>query len=156
VLGWRRRSLVRKLARQIEGLAGEREHDRLGRRPDVIAHSFGTWMLGHALASTDPEVADLAVGRVVLLGSILRPNFPWAEIIARGRAEAVLNHYGTADSWAGIGGYVIYDAGPSGRARSRGVPALGNPRILRLMGCWLAQRGRSRHAGKRSRRGRGH
>jgi hypothetical protein len=130
LLGWRRRSLVRKLTREIEGLAGEREHDRLGPRPDVIAHSFGTWMLGHALASTDPEVADLAVGRVVLLGSILRPNFPWAEIIARGRAEAVLNHYGTADSWAGIGGYVIYDAGPSGRRGFDPTPDSGGQPII--------------------------
>jgi hypothetical protein len=78
-------------------------------------------MIGHALASTDRELANLAVGRVVLLGSILRPNFPWAEVVARGRAEAVLNHYGTSDPWAGIGGYVIYDAGPSCR---RGVCGL--------------------------------
>jgi hypothetical protein len=72
-------------------------------------------MLGHALASTDPELADLAVGRVVLLGSILRPSFSWTDVLARDRAEAVLNHYGTADKWAGLGGYAIYDAGPSGR-----------------------------------------
>jgi len=115
LLGWRRRSLTRKLAQRIQDLAGQREHDRLGPRPDVIAHSFGTWMLGHALASTDSNLADLAVGRVVLLGSILRPSFSWTDVVARGRAEAILNHYGTADIWAGLGGYVIYDAGPSGR-----------------------------------------
>jgi hypothetical protein len=115
LLGWRRRTLVRKLSRRIQHLAGERNEDRLGSRPDVIAHSFGTWMLGHMLASTDPELADLAVGRVVLLGSILRPSFSWSDVVARGRAEAVLNHYGTNDYWAGLGGYVIYDAGPSGR-----------------------------------------
>ena len=115
LLGWRRRSLTRKLSRRIERLGGERQEDRLGSRPDVIAHSFGTWMLGHALASTDPELANLAVGRIVLLGSILRPSFSWSNVVARGRAEAVLNHYGSADHWAGLGGYVIYDAGPSGR-----------------------------------------
>lgn len=115
LLGWRRRWLIRDLARRIERLAGERQGDRLGSRPDVIAHSFGTWMLGHALASTDPELANLAVGRIVLLGSILRPSFTWGDVFARRRAEAVLNHYGTADRWAGLGGYVIYDAGPSGR-----------------------------------------
>jgi hypothetical protein len=115
LLGWRRRSLIRKLSRRINHLAGEREEDRLGPRPDVIPHSFGTWILGHMLASTDLELADLAVGRVVLLGSILRPSFSWGDVVARGRAEAVLNHYGTNDYWAGLGGYVIYDAGPSGR-----------------------------------------
>lgn len=115
LLGWRRRSMIRALSRRVEQLAGEREEDRLGSRPDVIAHSFGTWMLGHALASTEPELAGFAVGRVVLLGSILRPSFDWADVLARGRAKAILNHYGSKDFWAGIGGYVIYDAGPSGR-----------------------------------------
>jgi hypothetical protein len=115
LLGRRRRSLMLELARRIRDLSGERHGDRLGPRPDVIAHSFGTWMLGHALASTDPELADLAVGRIVLLGCILRPRFSWTKVLARGRAEAVLNHYGTADVWAGASGYVIYDSGPSGR-----------------------------------------
>ena len=113
-LSWRRRALVRQLHDRIRDLAAERTDSPLGSRPDVIAHSFGTWMLGHALASNDPELADLAVGRVILVGCILRPDFPWGDILARGRAEAVLNHFSHADRWARVSGFAISDAGPSG------------------------------------------
>src|SRR4051812_18287095 len=37
-------------------------------RPDVVAHSFGAWLLGEVLTND----ADLRVGRVVLAGSVLR------------------------------------------------------------------------------------
>jgi hypothetical protein len=115
LLGFRRRRIMQQLAMRITELSGTRESDRLGPRPDVIAHSFGTWLIGHALASTEHSLDQVKVGRVILLGSILRPDFPWPDICKRDRAEAVLNHFGARDAWAGIGGYVIYDAGPSGR-----------------------------------------
>jgi serine/threonine-protein kinase len=62
----------------------------LDARPDIIAHSFGTWLVGHALESNP----DIQVGRVVLTGSILRPDFNWKEHMPSGQVEAVLNHYG--------------------------------------------------------------
>jgi pimeloyl-ACP methyl ester carboxylesterase len=129
LLGFRRRKVMRDLAQRITELSGEREHSTLGGRPDVIAHSFGTWLIGHALASTEDDLKGLSVGRVVLLGSILRPNFAWAGACHRGRAEAVLNHYGARDRWAGIGGYVIYDAGPSGRRGFDPLDADGSPQV---------------------------
>ena len=81
-----------------------------GVTPDIIAHSFGTWLIGHLLLD-DPSVR---VGYVITLGSILRPDFNWARLIERGQVQAVLNHYGAADSWVPLAQFVIPDAGPSG------------------------------------------
>jgi pimeloyl-ACP methyl ester carboxylesterase len=80
-------------------------------RPDVIAHSFGTLLLGHALH----RYPEIRVGRVITLGCILRPDFDWATLVRRGQVDAVLNHFGTRDFWARVAHYAIPDAGPAGR-----------------------------------------
>lgn len=108
---WRQRQLVRDLVARIRRLSGEAAGSGFGGRPDVIAHSFGTWLLGHALTSQ----ANLRVGRVILLGSILRPDFDWRRLVDRGQVEAVLNHHGTADRWVRIAQRFIPCSGPSGR-----------------------------------------
>jgi len=99
------------LAAKVRRLIGETRKTGFGGRPDIIAHSLGTWLLGHALEQ-NPQ---LNVGRIILLGCILRPDFDWKTLIARGQVEAVLNHYGTKDFWARIAHYFIPDSGPSGR-----------------------------------------
>lgn len=111
VARWRQRQLVRRVAAQIRRLVGETEEAGFGGVPDVVAHSFGTWLLGHALLS-EP---DLRVGRVILLGCPLRPDFDWSRLIDAGRVEAVLNHYGTADIWVRMAQRFIPCSGPAGR-----------------------------------------
>ncbi|MGB8356679.1 MAG: hypothetical protein WCD79_22465 [Chthoniobacteraceae bacterium] len=111
VLSFRQRALTRQLITRIQRLGGQSEKTGFGGVPDVLAHSFGTWLLGHALQS-DPT---LRVGRVILTGCILRPDFDWAALISKKQVEAVLCHYGTKDFWAGVSHYVIPDSGPSGR-----------------------------------------
>jgi len=96
---------------RIQNLKGDTEDNGFVGPPDVIAHSLGTWLIGHAL-QWNPS---LVVGRVILTGSILRPDFDWAALIARRQVEAILNHYGTKDFWARVAHYVIPDSGPSGR-----------------------------------------
>ena len=110
-LRFHQRLLTAELQVCIRRLSGETAEAGFGGTPDVIAHSFGTWLLGHALQA-DPE---LRVGRVILTGCILRPDFSWAELIARRQVEAVLCHYATRDFWARVAHYVIPDSGPSGR-----------------------------------------
>ncbi len=111
VLKYRQRALMRGLDARIRRLSGETQAAGFGGMPDVIAHSFGTWLLGQALRS-DPA---LRVGRVILTGCILRPDFDWNELIKRGQVQAVLCHVATKDSWARIAHYVIPGSGPSGR-----------------------------------------
>ncbi len=105
--GTLRRRLVARIAR-ASAEAGRIVEDP---RPDVIAHSFGTLLLGHALH----EHRGLRVGRIVTLGCILRPDFDWATLVRRGQVEAVLNHFGTRDRWAAVAHGAIPDAGPAGR-----------------------------------------
>jgi hypothetical protein len=111
VLKFRQRALTRGLIARMQRLSGETQATGFGGMPDVIAHSFGTWLLGHALRTDH----TLRVGRVILTGCILRPDFDWNELIRRGQVQAVLCHVATKDFWAHISHYFIPDSGPSGR-----------------------------------------
>lgn len=105
----RQRELVKDLNVKLRKL-GETYGANVAGKPDVLAHSFGTWLIGHALV----ENPNLAVGRIVLAGSILRPDFEWDELLASGQVEAVLNHVAGRDRWVPFAQLVIPDAGPSG------------------------------------------
>jgi hypothetical protein len=111
VLRWRLKGLEAELRRKIRQLSSDTEQAGFGGVPDVIAHSLGTRLLGLALLND----SQLRVGRVVLTGCILRPDFNWSPLLARGQVEAVLCHSGTKDFWARIAHYIIPDAGPAGR-----------------------------------------
>ena len=81
-----------------------------GTPPDIVAHSFGAWLVGEALRQNP----DLRVGRLILIGSVLPPDFDWGSLIRQGRVEAVLNHYGLRDRWVWASEYFIPSSGPSG------------------------------------------
>lgn len=68
-----------------------------GEYPSIIAHSFGTYILGNALLKYD----YLRFDKVILCGSILPRDFPWDDLIKRGQVQAVRNEYGVKDIWAG-------------------------------------------------------
>lgn len=124
LLKWRQRMLRDRLASKVRRLTEGLGDRQPGTRPDVIAHSFGTWLIGHALL----EHEDLRVDRVILMGSVLRPDFPWNEVVQRDQAEAIMNHFGRRDVWAGIAGYFIPESGPSGRRGfDSGTGALNHP-----------------------------
>ena len=115
----RQRQLADRLAVLVGELAADPSGSRLGLRPDVICHSFGTWLIGHALL----RHPDVGVGRVVLVAPVLRPDFPWAALLARGQVEAVLAHRGGKDVAVPLAAYGIPDSGPSGsRGFDPGVP----------------------------------
>jgi hypothetical protein len=105
------RAKIEDVASKIAELRGDTFQSGFSGPPDVIAHSLGTWLIGHALQ----WYPSLRIGRLILTGSILRPDFDWARILARGQVEAILNHYGSEDFWARIAHFVIPDSGPSGR-----------------------------------------
>lgn len=106
---WRQRQLARDLSLKISKLR-ETYGAEVATRPDVVAHSFGSWLIGHVLL----ENPDLAMGRIILAGSILRPDFDWGVLIDRGQVEMVLNHVAAKDRWVPFAHLVIPDAGPSG------------------------------------------
>jgi pimeloyl-ACP methyl ester carboxylesterase len=106
-------SYARRLVRRLREIRGEMQAEGYGDRPDVIAHSFGTWLLARAL-ELDP---DLCLGRVVLTGSIVAPDFQWCRFFAGdpSRVEAVLCHYSGHDRVVPLAQFFIPFSGPSGR-----------------------------------------
>ena len=102
------RAATRRLSARLRDLSDASDHPSLP--PDVIAHSFGAWLVGQALRQNP----DLRVGRIIMAGSVLRPDFDWHTIIASDQAEAVLNHYGSRDLWAFVSEFFIPDSGPAG------------------------------------------
>ena len=105
----RRRAM--EFAHELRRLARDAaERDRQG-PPDVLAHSLGTWLVGHALRVD----SELCLGRVALTGSILTPDFEWDELLASGRVEAVSSVRAGRDLEVSISQFGIPDSGPSGR-----------------------------------------
>jgi len=82
-----------------------------GRCPSIVAHSFGTYILGNALLKYD----WLRFDKVILCGSILPLDFPWDKLIERGQVQAVRNEYGVQDVWSGLVRWFVAGTGPSGR-----------------------------------------
>jgi serine/threonine protein kinase len=78
--------------------------------PSIVAHSFGTYILGNALL----RYPYLRVEKVLLCGSILPTDFPWNELIERGQVQSVRNEFGTQDVWTRVVKYVVPRTGPSG------------------------------------------
>jgi hypothetical protein len=79
-------------------------------RPSIIAHSFGTYLIAAAIE----KYPQIHFDRIILTGSIIRPEFPWEEFISRGQVGAILNQHGGHDIWVRIVEWFVADAGPSG------------------------------------------
>ena len=114
-LPWRRAALKKGLHAKIDELSRQAPEHSVKSAPDVVAHSFGTWLVGHILLDELEKPTGLRLGRVILTGSILRPDFPWRVLQDAGLVEEVLNHYGTKDVVVPLAHWIIADSGPSGR-----------------------------------------
>lgn len=117
IMPWRRRSLQRALRAKLAELRHQARMGGYGEVPDVVAHSFGTWLFGHILRDEMKSgVKDpLRFGRVILAGSILRPDFEWEQVKKAELVGEVLNHYATKDPIVPLAHWTIWDSGPSGR-----------------------------------------
>jgi hypothetical protein len=109
LFGRRRSSLVTRTVNSIRELSGDAASAHLGGPPDVISHSFGTWLVVHALLAD----RDLQIGRLILTGGIVPPDFDWSSV--EGQVEAVLNHRASRDRVVPLAPYFIPDSGPSGK-----------------------------------------
>ncbi len=81
-----------------------------GQTPSVVAHSFGTYILGYTLLQFD----FIRFNKVILCGSILPEDFPWDKLIERGQVQAVRNEYGVRDPWVKRVRWFVRGTGPSG------------------------------------------
>jgi serine/threonine-protein kinase len=79
-------------------------------RPSIIAHSFGTYIVGYALL----RYPYLRLNRVLLCGSILPTEFPWDVLLERGQVQAVRNEFGSEDIWTELVDWFVPGTGRSG------------------------------------------
>jgi pimeloyl-ACP methyl ester carboxylesterase len=79
-------------------------------RPSVVAHSFGTYIVGWALY----YYKHLKVNKVILCGAILPKDFPWDKLLKRGQVRAVRNEYGVKDIWVKLVRFFVPKTGRSG------------------------------------------
>lgn len=117
IMPWRREKLRDQLREKIAVLRDAAVARGHSGKPDVVAHSFGTWLLGHLLLREleRPAGERLDFGRIILAGCILRPDFDWRRLKDEGLVDDVLNHFGTADTVVPFAHATIADSGPSGR-----------------------------------------
>lgn len=79
-------------------------------RPSVVAHSFGSFIVGHALLKYEDMVFD----KVILCGAILPEDFDWSAVMSRDQVNMVMNEFGLKDVWAERVGRFVSKAGGSG------------------------------------------
>lgn len=80
------------------------------RRPSIIAHSFGSYIVGYAMQ----KYPDIRFDKIILCGSILPVDFDWSTLFDRDQVNFVRNEYGVRDFWASMVGNFIRDTGASG------------------------------------------
>ncbi len=96
IFSWQREAKVRWFRTNYQDLLSDRRlalNDN--NRPSIVAHSFGTYILGYSLI----KYRNIKLDKVILCGSILPNDFPWHEIIERGQVGSVRNEYGVKDIW---------------------------------------------------------
>lgn len=107
------RAAMRRLGHRIADSISLAKAANRQRPPDVILHSFATLLFAKLL--DEPAYRHLRFGRIILAGSIVRPDYAWCRHIDAGRVEAVLNHCGSKDGIVDLAAFTIPDTGPSGR-----------------------------------------
>lgn len=113
VLGrWRHRHLAAQLGERIRSAQNFARSSNIDRPPDLILHSFGTLLFATLLEL--PAFGDLRFGRVILTGSIVRPDYNWKVHLRDGRIDALLNHCGRRDIAVRSAVLPIPESGPSG------------------------------------------
>jgi len=81
------------------------------KRPSIIAHSFGSYLVA-ALLTKYPE---LVFDKIILTGSIVDRAFDWPSLLSKGQVNLVRNDYGALDRVPGLATWVVGDTGDSGR-----------------------------------------
>jgi pimeloyl-ACP methyl ester carboxylesterase len=80
-------------------------------RPSIIAHSFGSYIIGYAMK----KYPDIRFDKIILCGAILPVDFDWSTLFHRDQVNFVRNEYGAKDRWAASVRALVGDAGASGQ-----------------------------------------
>lgn len=110
---WRHGMLARQLSQRIRKAIVHAQANQIEEPPDIIIHSFGSQLFRLVLEM--PGSSDLRFGRVIAVGSVIRPNFDWSSYLRNGRMEAVLCQCGAQDWAVPFAQFFIPNTGPGGR-----------------------------------------
>lgn len=80
------------------------------RRPSIIAHSFGTYIVGYCMLKYEHVKFD----KVIFCGSILPADFDWSTLLHRDQVHLVRNEYGLQDPWTRRVGKLVPRTGEGG------------------------------------------
>lgn len=110
---WRHTVLARDLSERIRRAVAYARENEIEEPPDIVIHSFGSQLFRLVLEM--PESSDLRFGRVIAVGSVIRPDFDWSPYLRSGRIEGVLCQCGAQDTAVPFAQFFIPDTGPAGR-----------------------------------------
>jgi pimeloyl-ACP methyl ester carboxylesterase len=99
--------------RKIQWLHGELDSLRQKYQCDrfsVIAHSFGTFLCGEVIKKYPDHLFD----KLILVGSILDPNYDWKAVLDRWQVRYVLHEFGSLDRWPLVAAKFVGGAGDAG------------------------------------------
>jgi tetratricopeptide (TPR) repeat protein len=81
-------------------------------RVDIVAHSFGTYLVGQAIRSIP---RPRGIHTIILAGSVLKPSFPWHLYARAGQVGRVVNECGIKDSILVLSQGFVLGMGMAGR-----------------------------------------
>ncbi|MEB8284494.1 hypothetical protein OKT24_01745 [Aeromonas veronii] len=86
----------------------------------LIAHSFGTYITIKALEAI-PIDLSLTIERVVLVSSVLKPNYDWSYVNMKHNIESINNECGFNDNILILSHFFSHDMGMAGRVGFTGM-----------------------------------
>ncbi len=112
-----RRRRVERFCKELKAWRDDNSEARL----DIVAHSFGTYLVAHALLSDE----NLRVDTVILSGSVLEPDFPWYRLLTTQRVRRVVNECGDSDIPLIASQFLVWGTGMAGRLGFRAITGAG-------------------------------
>lgn len=89
-------------------------------RITLIAHSFGTYITVKALEAIPVDIT-LNIERVILVSSVLKPNYDWSYVNMRHNIESINNECGFNDNILLLSHFFSHDMGMAGRVGFTGM-----------------------------------
>jgi WD40 repeat protein len=91
-----------------------------GARIDIVAHSFGTHLVGWGLRRI-PRDRRPTIDTILLAGSVLKVNYPWRDLMDEGHVRRVINECGTRDGILVLNQIAVLFTGMAGRVGFNGL-----------------------------------
>jgi hypothetical protein len=92
--------------------------DRYDKRPSIVAHSLGSWIVGNAMQ----KFPGIRFEKAIFAGSILPVDFDWSSLFERDQIASVRNEFSLKDPWPRLASYVVPRTGEAG---SKGFDSFG-------------------------------